>query len=133
MARRIPTRHLMNKYLRVLVPIAAALMIAVPAVAHHSGAMFNDKEATTLAGTVKAFQWTNPHCWIQLVVVSLSGPKEWSVQMGSPSQLYRGGWRSVTLKPGDKITVVVHPMRDGTAGGLFISAVASDGTPLGKH
>ena len=99
--------------------------------AHHSGAIFDDEKSTTLAGTVKAFQWTNPHCWIQVLVPAEGGSVEWSVEMGSPSQLYRGGLRPGSLKPGDRITVVVHPMRDGTKGGLFVSAIGPDGKALG--
>jgi hypothetical protein len=108
----------------------AALLFALPGLAHHSGAMFDNKTSLTLTGTVKAFQWTNPHCWIQVLVPGEQGPTEWSVEMGSPSQLYRGGWKQGTVKPGDTITVVVHPMRDGTKGGLFVSAVGKDGKPL---
>jgi hypothetical protein len=103
-----------------------------PALAHHSGAMFDDKLSVTLAGTVKQFQWTNPHCWIQVLVADKSGPVEWSVEMGSPSQLFRGGWRPTSVHVGDKIAVVVHPMRDGTKGGLFVSATHEDGTSYGK-
>ena len=106
-------------------------LLASPALAHHSGAIFDDEKSTTIAGTVKSFQWTNPHCWIQVLVPGEAGPVEWSVEMGSPSQLYRGGLRPGSLKPGDKITVVVHPMRDGTNGGLFVSAVGPDGKTLG--
>jgi hypothetical protein len=95
--------------------------------------MFDNKTSMTLTGTVKAFQWTNPHCWIQVLVPGAQGPTEWSVEMGSPSQLYRGGWKQGTVKPGDTITVVVHPMRDGTKGGLFMSAVGKDGKPLGTR
>jgi len=103
-----------------------------PAMAHHSGAMFDDKLSVTLAGTVRQFQWTNPHCWIQVLVDEKSGPAEWSVEMGSPSQLFRGGWRPTSVHVGDKIAVVVHPMRDGTKGGLFVSATHGDGTPFGS-
>jgi Family of unknown function (DUF6152) len=110
--------------------IACALM--TPTLAHHSGAMFDDKLSVTLTGTVKQFQWTNPHCWIQVVVPNNSGPVEWSVEMGSPSQLFRGGWRPTSVHVGDKIVVVVHPMRDGTKGGLFVSATHENGTPFGS-
>jgi hypothetical protein len=92
--------------------------------------MFDDKVSVTLVGTVKQFQWTNPHCWIQVVVQDKSGPVEWSVEMGSPSQLFRGGWKPKTVHVGDAIVVVVHPMRDGTKGGLFVSATRGDGTPF---
>ncbi|MBS0367155.1 MAG: hypothetical protein JSR67_15165 [Proteobacteria bacterium] len=109
--------------------MAGALM--APALAHHSGAMFDDKVSVTLNGTVRQFQWTNPHCWIQVVVPDKSGPVEWSVEMGSPSQLFHGGWNPKTVRVGDAIVVVVHPMRDGTKGGLFVSATRGDGTPFG--
>jgi hypothetical protein len=115
---------------RVLVG-ALALLLTLQCLAHHSGAMFDDKVSTTLTGTVKDYQWTNPHCWIQVLVPGEPGPTEWSIEMGSPAQLFRGGWKRGTLKPGDKITVVIHPMRDGTNGGLFVSAIGADGNPIG--
>jgi hypothetical protein len=92
--------------------------------------MFDDDKSVTLAGTVKSFQWTNPHCWIQLLVRGDSGSIEWSVEMGSPSVLFRAGWKPGTLQAGEKITVVIHPMRDGTPGGLFVSASGVDGKPF---
>ena len=89
----------------------------------------------TLVGTVKEFQWNNPHCWIQLLVPDPNDPKappvEWGVEMGAPIQLLRHGWKLGTLKPGDKITVVVNPLRDGRPGGQFVSAIGSDGKPIG--
>jgi len=103
---------------------------ATAALAHHSAAMFDDQKSVTLNGTVRQFQWSNPHCWIQVVVADQSGPVEWSVEMGSPSQLFRGGWRPTLLHAGDAIVVVVHPMRDGSKGGLFVSAMRADGRPL---
>jgi Family of unknown function (DUF6152) len=118
----------MNKC-RISVGVAA-LLFALQALSHHSGAMFDNQTSLTLTGTVKAFQWTNPHCWIQVLVPGEQGPSEWSVEMGSPAQLYRGGWKQATVKPGDKITIVIHPMRDGTQGGLFVSAVGKDGKPI---
>jgi hypothetical protein len=117
--------------------VSVALAIAIlahglPAEAHHSGAMFDDDKTVTLTGTVKVFQWTNPHCWIQVQVPGEGGPVEWSVEMGAPVELFRGGWRPGTLKGGEKITVDIHPMRDGTRGGLFVSAKGADGRPFGK-
>ena len=110
-----------------------ALLAALPAGAHHSGAMFDDKKSITLNGTVKAFQWTNPHCFIQLLVPEKNGtPVEWSVEMGAPFEVIRTGFRPKSLKPGDKLTVVIHPTRDGSRAGLFVSAVTADGKPIGK-
>lgn len=114
--------------------VAAVLLFsAFPALAHHSGAMFDSKKSITISGTVKAFQWTNPHCFIQMIVPGQKGEMaEWSVEMGSPFEVYRTGLRPTSLKAGDKVTVVLHPMRDGGRGGLFVSATGADGKSLGK-
>jgi hypothetical protein len=113
--------------------LIALLLTALPAAAHHSGSMFDDKQSITLNGTVKAFQWTNPHCFIQILVPGTDGKTaEWSVEMGAPFEVIRTGFKPKSLKPGDKITVVIHPMRDGSRGGLFVSAVTPDGKQLGK-
>jgi len=114
--------------------LALALAITCAAAsAHHSAAMFDSQQALTLRGTVKAFQWTNPHCWIQLMVSGNGEAKEWSVEMGSPSQLYLSGWRPSSLKPGQVVTVIIHPERDGSALGLYVAATGSDGTPIGAR
>jgi len=112
-----------------------SFLIALPlaALAHHSGAMFDNDKSVTLTGTVTQFQWTNPHCWIQMLVPGDAGEVEWSVEMGAPLQLYQGGWKPGTLKPGDEITVTVHPIRDGTHAGLFVAANRKDGTVLWKE
>jgi len=118
---------------RRLIATLGLLTLSVPLVAHHSGAMFDDTRSTTLTGTVKEFQWTSPHCWIQLLVATDKDPDEWSIEMGPPSQLFKGGWRPATLKFGQTITVVVHPMRDGSHGGLFVSIAGADGHPIGPQ
>jgi len=113
--------------------LCGLLSFAPLAVAHHSGAMFDDSKSVTLTGTVKQFQWTNPHCWIQMMVPDKGGGTvEWSVELGAPFELFRTGMRPGTLKPGDKITVVVHPLRDGSRAGLFVSATGPNGKPLGE-
>jgi hypothetical protein len=94
--------------------------------------MFDTQKSITLHGTVRLFQWTNPHCWVQLLVPSPEGTAEWSIEMGSNGQLYRNGWRSSTLTAGQKITVIIHPVRDGSAAGQFVSATAVDGSFLGR-
>lgn len=109
---------------------AALLFYTIPALAHHSSAMFDSQRLITLHGTVKAFEWTNPHCFIQLAVRSANDNEEWSVEMGSVSQLFRLGWRPHTLRPGDNITVVVNPLRDGSDGGQFSSATTASGGRL---
>jgi Family of unknown function (DUF6152) len=108
-----------------------ALLLAAPAFAHHSAAMFDLKRAVTLTGTVKEFQFTNPHCFIQLVVNDEQGVSEWSIEMGAPAHLLRSGWKPRTLKPGDKITVIVNPLSDGGKGGNYASGTGPDGKSIG--
>lgn len=117
--------------------IAAGLaVVAPPAIAHHSRSMFDQSRQITLVGTVKEFQWTNPHCWIQVLVPDSSNPQaaplEWGVEMGAPVELMRKGWKPGSLKPGDKVTILVNPLRDGQHGGLVLSVTGPDGKILGR-
>jgi hypothetical protein len=96
-------------------------------------AMFDQTKTVSLTGTVREFQWTNPHCYIQLMVKDASGAtSEWSLEMGAPMYLYAAGWRPSTLKAGTAITVTVNPLRDGKPGGVVITATMADGKPIGK-
>lgn len=115
--------------------VLATLLVGASAAAHHSGAMFDNDKSLTLTGTVKDYQWTNPHCWIQLTVAGADGAQEeWSVEMGAPMQLYQHGWRPGTLKPGDRIEVVIHPTRDATLkAGVFVAATGPGGQSLEKQ
>ena len=111
----------------------AILLSASPAPAHHSFAMFDQSKAVTLQGTVKDFRWSNPHVFIQLLVKTDGGnEEEWSIEMTSPEHLARVGWKPGAVKPGDKVTLVIHPMRDGTAGGQYISGTGPDGPFAGS-
>ena len=106
------------------------LVAADSASAHHSFAMFDRSKETTLVGVVHEFQWTNPHSWIELDVPNDSGVDKWSIELNSPNNLSRQGWRSDSIKPGDKISVVIWPLRSGEHGGLFISLTTPDGSTL---
>jgi len=113
--------------------LAAALLLVfnAPAYAHHSGAMFDRDKTVQLTGTVVSFGWTNPHSWIEIDVPNASGGTDkWGVECNSPNTMARSGWRSTTLKPGDQVTISIHPLRDGTHGGRFISVKLADGTVL---
>lgn len=102
-------------------------------IAHHSFAMFDDTKELALVGVVKEFQWTNPHTWIQLNVADESGTLvEWSIEGGSPGTLSRQGWTKNTFRPGDKVSIKVHPMKDGSAAGGFIGAQLADGSTIGR-
>ena len=108
-----------------------ACAMAAPAYAHHSFAMFDSTKNVSLDGTVKEFEWTNPHSWIRIMVADNAGTaKEWAIEMNSPAQNAQRGWKSDTLKPGDKIKLVIHPLRDGSRGGQFMSATLADGKSL---
>jgi len=105
-----------------------ALIYAVPALAHHSFAMFDATKATKLEGTVKEFQWTNPHAWILMTV----GADQWAIEMGGPGGLARQGWVPKTLTAGMKISAVIHPLKDGTHGGQFMAVTLPDGKLMGN-
>jgi hypothetical protein len=114
--------------------IAMALTLtASSALAHHSFAMFDQSKLVTVYGTVKDFRWTNPHVFIQLLVKPEGGSEvEWSIEMTSPEHLARVGWRPGTLRPGDPVTLAIHPMRDGTAGGQYVSGTGPGGPLAGS-
>jgi Family of unknown function (DUF6152) len=101
--------------------------------AHHSFARFDKTREVTLTGEVKEFQWTNPHSWIYLVVHGEDGrPIEWAIEFGSPNILARQGWSRNAIKAGDKITVVINPVKSGKSEGSLISATTADGVRLPK-
>lgn len=106
---------------RVLVLVSGiAASFAVPAFAHHSFAMYEREKLVTLSGTVKEFTWTSPHVSIQILAGDArSGRTTWAIEGASPTVLARGGWSSTLLKPGDKISLGIHPRKDGAAGGLL--------------
>ncbi len=111
----------------------AAGLFAVPALAHHSFAMFDAETTLVLEGTVVEFQWTNPHSWLQVEVTDDAGETvEWSLEMGSPGGLARSGWRPRTVVPGSEVTVSVHPLRDGEPGGQILTVTLPDGTVMGE-
>src|SRR5688572_15642514 len=114
--------------------LAAAALFALGermAAAHHSFAAFDRERKVILTGTVKDFQWTNPHAWIQVLVVEGGEEREWSIEAGSPNMMARQGWKSRTLKPGDKIALVMHPILSGAPTGSLVSVTLADGTVLG--
>jgi len=113
--------------------VIAGALIAHAGFAHHSPVMFDQAKPLTLTGTVREFQWTNPHSYIQLVVKNEQGQdEEWSLEMAAPTYLYNLGWRPSTVKAGDVVTVTIAPLRKGGKGGLVLKAATADGKPIGK-
>jgi Family of unknown function (DUF6152) len=100
--------------------------------AHHSFAAFDTTKQFTLSGVVKEFQWTNPHCWLYLSVTNANGQSEdWQLEALSPNVLGRLGWKKNSVKPGDKVVVLVNPTRDGSHGGALISLTDASGNKIG--
>jgi len=115
----------------LFIATALASVAAMPASAHHSGAMFDDAKEVTLVGTIKEFQYTNPHSWIQILVPREGGGDvEWSIETAAPIVLLRAGIRPNSLRPGDKVTLRTHPLKSGGSGGDLIDVKKEDGTVL---
>lgn len=122
MKRRIPTA----------LAGAVLLLASAPAYVHHSGAMFDNTREQTIVGTISEFNWTNPHSSFKVEVKNAEGKVEtWAIEMNSPGNLVREGWKRTTIKSGDVVTVVVSPLRDGKPGGSYRSITLADGTKLG--
>jgi hypothetical protein len=132
--RRTPMRPMRRVSLSVLgaAALAGLLGLSAPAFAHHSGAMFDTSKKVDVSGTIIDFNWSNPHANFKVNVDKPGGGSEvWAVEMNSPNNLVRDGWKRTTLKAGDKVTVTVRPLRDGTPGGQYVSIVLADGKVLG--
>jgi len=117
---------------RILVLAIVTLSLLVvsvgPITAHHSTVPFDTTKQTTLTGIVKEFDWTNPHTWIWLNVPNDKGGVDlWGVEGMSPNYLGRRGWTKNTIKPGEKITIVGRPMKDGSKAAMFMSATLANG------
>ena len=109
------------------------LLAAMPALAHHSFAVFFDSDRTvTVSGVVQEFRFVNPHGLIRMTVKMADGSEEtWKAETNSPSILERRGWTRTSLKAGEVITVDGWPARDGTNYLRMRSVKRADGTPVG--
>ena len=111
---------------------AAAIVLSTSmAFAHHSGAMYDDGTTVEAEATVTGFEWTNPHSWIQVAYEDEAGVmQEVDLELGSPVQLARQGWRPRTVAPGENVTVRFHPHRDNIESGLLVTIDLPDGRTL---
>lgn len=102
--------------------------------AHHAFSMFDQSRTIELKGEIKEFQWTNPHVWVQVLVTQPDNTVvEWSIEGSSPNGLRRQGWRSDSLLPGMKVTVLTNPLKNGDSGGSLVNVTLEDGTVLGRR
>jgi hypothetical protein len=110
-------RIAMRNKLVVFPVIAVLLLLSLggSAYAHHGFvSWFDMSRSVTVKGTVTGFDWTNPHSYIYLDVKNEKGSvEEWRIELGAPGMLARAGWRRDTLKPGDEITAIGNPAKDG--------------------
>jgi hypothetical protein len=113
-----PAEQIMQ-FWRLIAVFGTCAGLACPASAHHSFAMFDREKTITVAGVVKEFIWTSPHVLIQVVPAIGRESGLWSIEGNAPSVLARGGWTSMSLRPGDKVSIAVHPSKDGTMQGLL--------------
>jgi hypothetical protein len=112
----------------------ALFVVAGSALAHHSNAMFDFNKSIQLTGTVKTFEWTNPHSWVHLVVTDSRGKvSEYAFEMGGPSALVTHGWKPKTIVPGDKVTVLFYPTKEGGKGGSLRALKLADGKVMGEQ
>ncbi len=112
--------------------VLALALFSRPGYVHHSGAMFDMSRQVKITGTVLEFNWTNPHSSFKVNVPGADGNASvWAIEMNSPNNLVREGWKRTTLKPGDKVTVTVRPLRDGSPGGQYVAILLPDGRTLG--
>ncbi|MGC3980478.1 MAG: DUF6152 family protein [Steroidobacteraceae bacterium] len=124
----------------LLIAAAVAVGVAATASAHHSFAMFAMDKQVTLKGTVRTWEWTNPHSWLWVYVTEVDGkpvsdkdgnPVIWGLEGTAPGELMRQGINNKSLKAGDKITVTARPLKDGRNGGSMGRVTFADGKTLG--
>jgi hypothetical protein len=112
--------------------LAAILLTPHSLAAHHSFAMFDLAREATLVGSIKEVQFTNPHVWLQVLVPDGKGGQvEWSIEAGAPGMMLRTGWKPATLKPGDRVTLVMHPAKSGAPSASLVRVTLPDGRVLG--
>src|SRR2546426_857121 len=114
--------------------LVVALCIASTALAHHSAAGIDQTKSVNVEGIVKTFKWANPHSWIEMEVKNTKGDTEiWNLEMNPPSYLVRAGWKSTTIKPGDKIKVTARPFRNRDPRGPFFNLILPGGRGVGHN
>ena len=119
--------------------LACIALLSMPVMAHHSTAAFDNTKVIRIEGTITQFRWINPHASIKLEGDASEGPDGlWTVEMTAPNSLLLDGWKRTSLKPGDKVTMFVNPLKnsitlnDGSQGGLYVGVIFADGSTLGR-
>jgi hypothetical protein len=105
----------------------ALAFVTIPAIAHHSGAMYERTAIVTLEGTIKAYEFTNPHVWFRILIEQDGKQVEWAVSAAAPYRMRDWGITPAEIKPGDKVVIRAHPLKDGRRGGILIDITTADG------
>lgn len=118
---------------RLIIVSAGILALALPALAHHSGAMFESEVTLTMSGHVTKFDYVNPHSWLYVNVDNEDGTvTEWGFELDAPPRLRRLGVSPRFWEPGDTITLKTRPLKDGRPAGFLVGAVNADGESFGN-
>jgi hypothetical protein len=119
---------------KVVFTAAMLMSVAAPALAHHSFAMFDADKTVVLKGTVREFEWQNPHVWLEMNVIdpATGKPVKYSLEMGSVARSTYDGWKKDTVRPGDPITATMHPLKDGSRGGMYLAVELPNGQKFGR-
>ena len=111
-----------------LLAAAMALGMVSPALSHHSHAMFDHTKQVSVSGTVTEFVYRNPHAFLYVDVKGDNGETmNYWVELSNLTNMIRRGVGQTTFKPGDKVTVNLHPLKDGRPGGSYVTIVAANG------
>lgn len=117
-----------SAFYRLAIATGALSLVAFPATAHHSYSMFDRTKSDSYAAVVRTWEFTNPHATLWVYINDASGkPQLWGLEAPGTAILVRSGWNKYTVKPGDKVTVLINPLRDGRNGGHLIKLTAPDG------
>jgi hypothetical protein len=119
------------KTLAIASLLVIAVLISTAGFAHHSAAGIDRTKTVTVEGVVKAFKWGNPHSWLEVEVANKKGGADlWNFEMNPPAYLVRSGWKSTSVKAGDKVKVTGRPFMNGDPGGIFVSLTLESGQTL---
>ncbi len=122
---------MIRKAISRLALAACLLCTAVPLLAHHGTAAFDNDKKLTLKATVTEWYWANPHCLLRFDVKGDNGQVvHWIAETQNPVTMVDGGWSKTSFKPGDEVTVTLNPVKNGVPLGRIITVLLPDGKTL---